>query len=309
MLGDTEKIRTERKLAKKNRNKYIGVGSDGMGSISGSRTSRIGPGSASSRFVGFGSDSFTSSGNGISFNGDAYSFGEETPYPHQSGKYDVDDDDDDSDNQSFSNNNNNSSQDLKKKSVNDDDDWGDFTWGEISSNQQEPKPTTTASLFDDDFDDFQQAPDVEVPKKPQQHLTTQKEDLFDLLGDSTPTSTTQQQPSLDIFESKQPIIPSGYEQQTQQQQSTSAPKLEKEDKTDVLSTGMWAQASNFVSLDYLGKKTAQSTATKGPSMNAMKTNSVQADWSNWANKNSSKPSTPTRTNAQPSSSSFDDLLG
>lgn len=47
---DVERIRTERRKAKANRNKYIGTGNDGMSSLGGS----------GGRYGGFGSDSLGS---------------------------------------------------------------------------------------------------------------------------------------------------------------------------------------------------------------------------------------------------------
>lgn len=47
---DVERIRTERRKAKANRNKYIGTGNDGMSSL----------GASSGRYGGFGSDSLGS---------------------------------------------------------------------------------------------------------------------------------------------------------------------------------------------------------------------------------------------------------
>lgn len=67
LLNDVDKIKAERKKAKKNRNKYTGVGSEGGMSFGGSGGG--GGGFSSSRFEGFGSDSNYSSG-GVS---DSYS--------------------------------------------------------------------------------------------------------------------------------------------------------------------------------------------------------------------------------------------
>ncbi|CEP17309.1 hypothetical protein [Parasitella parasitica] len=67
LLGNVEMIKAERKKAKKNRNKYVGVGSDGgmmypsRGGGGGYSSGGIG---SSSRYEGFGSDSNYSSGGG-----------------------------------------------------------------------------------------------------------------------------------------------------------------------------------------------------------------------------------------------------
>jgi epsin len=105
-----------------------------------------------------------------------------------------------------------------------------------------------------------------------------------------------------MFETKQPMVPSSQQHQQQQQQ----PLKQEEKKVEASTpTGMWAQASNFVSLDSLGKKSSNTTQSTGPSMNALKNTSVQADWNNWASNNQTRPAAPPA--AKPSSA-FDDLL-
>lgn len=52
LLGDVERIRTERRKAKATRNKYVGVGNDSFMSGGG------GGGGGGSRYGGFGSDTF-----------------------------------------------------------------------------------------------------------------------------------------------------------------------------------------------------------------------------------------------------------
>jgi epsin len=54
LLGDVERIRTERRKAKANKTKYTGVGSDGMAFSSGS----------GGRYGGFGSESMSGGGGG-----------------------------------------------------------------------------------------------------------------------------------------------------------------------------------------------------------------------------------------------------
>jgi epsin len=68
LLGDVDLIKAERKKAKKNRNKYTGVGSEGGMSFG---SSSMGSG----RYEGFGSESNYSSGGGGSSEGGGYGNG------------------------------------------------------------------------------------------------------------------------------------------------------------------------------------------------------------------------------------------
>lgn len=280
--------------------------------------------SMGSRYAGFGSGAYANgnNGGGISFNGDALSYGELVGYPQPKNKYDEDDDDGlyhsdsntnspskqkstkeenlfDSDNEddfgSFSNNNNNNNNN-KKNTTFDDDDWGDFACGEVQENNNNNNNKQNA-LLDDDFTDFQHAV-VDEPT-----TSNKKQDLFDLLGDDTTTTiTTSTSNQFDGFNS-QPIIPSGYQQKRQPQQTqTKQPSLVDDTPAVNTPTGMWAQASNFVSLDSLGKKSNNNAPTTGPSMNTLKSSSVQADWNNWASSNQQAQTPKPKTNA------FDDLL-
>ncbi|KAI9496774.1 hypothetical protein BDB00DRAFT_72814 [Zychaea mexicana] len=76
-----------------------------------------------------------------------------------------------------------------------------------------------------------------------------------------------------------------------------------------LPSGMWSQASAFVSLDSLGKASGPAKPSVGPSMNSMKTSSANAGWQAWASSN--QPATPTSGahKQQQQQSPFDDLLG
>lgn len=229
LLADSERIRRERQIAKKNRNKYIGVGSESSGS----------------KYKGFGSET----GRGISFNGDAMDFNEHRAYSSSPSEKD-------DEFGSFS-----SPKNTKEETKDTDDDWGEFTWGGVAEEASQPQ------TLEDDFADFQSA----VP-----NIKTTQGDLFNLLGDTSV-----------------PVEP---------QISTTAPDvLIKQEPVKETNMGMWAQASNFVSLDSLGKP-AHATPTTVTSMNSMKNNTVQSDWNNWATSNV-KPS----SNAQ-KSSPFDDLL-
>ncbi|PHZ16881.1 ENTH-domain-containing protein [Rhizopus microsporus ATCC 52813] len=270
LLADTDRIREERKLARKNRNKYIGVGSD----------------TASTRYVGFGSGS-----RGISFNGDAMSFGEQTPYsPPKMGKYDEEDDEFDSFASPSTTTSNNKSKQDKSSHEDDDDEWGEFTYGGVAEEEKTKASTTTN---DDDFADFQFA----VPERNNNNNTQQSStgnDLFDLLGgdvSAPPTSIPQ----------TTTVPPQQTIKQEKEIQGTSTP-----------ATGMWAQASNFVSLDSLGKKSDITLSAKaGPSMNSLKSTSVQASWNNWASNNGIQSTVNNNSNNQSKntkSSPFDDLL-
>lgn len=67
MLSDVEKIRTERRKAKANKSKYIGVGNDG-GYGSGGMSFSSGGG----RYGGFGSDSLGGGGGSSYGNGERF---------------------------------------------------------------------------------------------------------------------------------------------------------------------------------------------------------------------------------------------
>lgn len=92
------------------------------------------------------------------------------------------------------------------------------------------------------------------------------------------------------------------QQQKQQQQSST-------DNTPM--GGIWSQASISLSLDSLGSKAAPAKPAQGPSMNALKNNSVNAGWNNWATANTSQPQQQQQQQQQQpakQSSVFDDLL-
>lgn len=67
LLQDVEKIRAERRKAKANKNKFTGVGNDGMSFGSG--------GGGGSRYSGFGSDSLRGSGGGSGYTSGALDIG------------------------------------------------------------------------------------------------------------------------------------------------------------------------------------------------------------------------------------------
>lgn len=190
-----------------------------------------------------------------------------------------------------------------------------------------------------DFDDFQSAPTMaattttRAPAQTTQAPAPRKNNLLDLLGDdafspspaaSNFTSPTMaSQPSLldqhgSGHTASGTLSPSGSRPMTPNNPLTatassssslgsfsSAPNNKKPD----LPGGMWSQASAFVSLDSLGKGSNVSKPSAGPSMNAMKSSSVNAGWNTWASANSSPSPTPQQKPALSTPKSpFDDLL-
>jgi epsin len=162
------------------------------------------------------------------------------------------------------------------------------------------------NILDDDFADFQQADDftsntAAAPTKP-----ANNNDLFDLLGDSSALPVS---PALQFQPTPQPMSPLNQSSQQPQQQQKAPESPKPAESQSALDTGMWAQASNFVSLDGLGKNANTNQPKMGPSMNSLKNTSVANDWNKWAtnNSNNTSPSpaaaTPPKTN-----NAFDDLL-
>ncbi|KAG2233596.1 hypothetical protein INT48_001849 [Thamnidium elegans] len=287
LLGDVDTIKAERKKAKKNRNKYTGVGSEG------------GFGSESNYSSGGGSSSMNQSSFGNSGND---FFDDERP-----GRYD--------DFDSPSNQRRGSSKSSRtisppaarkvsdakpkqktakelnlfdfdepvastSKGKSNDDDWGDFAGGDAN----------------DDFDDFQSAPITTTKAAAVKTTTTsakKSNDIFDLLGDdstfSSPAPTKQpnnlmlsQGMNFDTLTTgtvSQPVIqPSSSGLNTPSGLNTSSgrstPSVTNIPTTnDTPIGGMWSQASNFVMLDSLGKTSAPIKPTQGPSMNSLKNNS------------------------------------
>lgn len=275
-----------------------------------------------SRYAGFGSDS----GGGLSFNGDAMTYGESAyPRPSGAGKYDLSDDEDSDSNTSssakkastakeadlFGDDDEFESGNNKSKAASNEDDWGDFAWG---GSAEEPASSKLSVSIDDDFADFQHAV-ADEPPATSSSSKPKKQDIFDLLGEDNiiPSPNTNASSSsskqFDLFVSSQPITPSGYQQSQLQQPQPQQRKEqsiveEKASPAAAKPTGMWAQASNFVSLDSLGKNATSSTPANGPSMNSLKSTSVQAGWNNWASNNQQQAPKP----ANKTTSAFDDLL-
>ncbi|EPB89724.1 hypothetical protein HMPREF1544_03387 [Mucor circinelloides 1006PhL] len=384
LLGDVDLIKAERKKAKKNRNKYTGVGSEGgmmFSSGGGYSNGGIGSGSSSmgggSRYEGFGSDSNYSSGGGSArgFGSDDYNsssygnggYGNSSDFfdDERPGRYDDDDSPSVSSQRrgskksdSFSTSSGprrasnaksaaSASKPKTAKEMNlfdfdepaatssstkkaNDDDWGDFAEG------------------DDDFDDFQSAPTntqqqtttAPPPQKPAHIAAASKKsnDIFDLLGDdNTFTSSSTSSPVVPQQQQAQPqnlmlsqgiafdtlvtgnnsseasspaIQPmnaamnsSGRQTPVMQQQQQKQPST---DNTPM--GGIWSQTSISLSLDSLGSKQAPAKPAQGPSMNALKNNSVNAGWNNWASANTSQPQPQQQQSTNKQSSAFDDLL-
>ena len=73
LLGDVDKIRAERRKAKTNKNKYTGVGNDGLSFQS-----------SSGRYGGFGSESLGYGGSSSGYGGSSGNYGGDSsrgPYP------------------------------------------------------------------------------------------------------------------------------------------------------------------------------------------------------------------------------------
>ncbi|KAI8988851.1 hypothetical protein BDB01DRAFT_783359 [Pilobolus umbonatus] len=315
LLSDVDLIKAERKKAKKNRNKYTGVGSDGGSGLYNS--------GESSRYEGFGSDfmgrSSTQSSGPAKYNDFNSDFYDE----HKSGRYDDDDKpgryDEDDEHGSYDDsddipakkvsNAKKKAKDLfafdddmsppkRKEAVKMDDDWGDFASGDAN----------------DDFDSFQSTPVAQT--KPPAQTSAPKKDLFDLLGDDDIITPAAQPPqpqnmmlaqamSFETLVSSNPQLnhsPKIEQVNTSSATPTSRPATVPQSSTTNMG-GIWSQASNLVSLDSLGSTKTSNKSTPGPSMNSLKNSSINAGWNNWASANPS-PS----TQKPKSSNAFDDLL-
>ncbi|CAG8472956.1 8307_t:CDS:2 [Funneliformis caledonium] len=280
LLGDIEKIRQERKKAKANRTKFTGVSSDtiGYGGFSGS--------SGSSQYGGFGNDSY-----GYSESRSRYDdIDTQWQSDYRTGRTSSDD------RRSSLTNNRSSISSIKKTSESSTS----HSNGTTATTQKEvnlfdfddPPVTSTTSNqaasndFDDDFQDFQSAPPL-MPSSQRSSISLQSginnNLLDDLLGpvsttqstnlsintpkpSSTPLNTSQ---PISVINATKPISPTTPKQNVNNQ-NIAFSKLKSND--------IWAQASNLVSLDSLGKEPASSTKqTVKPSMNSL----AQADSTTW----------------------------
>ncbi|KAG1453115.1 hypothetical protein G6F46_006281 [Rhizopus delemar] len=305
LLNNTDAIKEERAKAKKNKNKYTGVGSDGGmmysssggyggGGSYGGSGSYGGGGYGSSRFEGFGSESMGGDDMYDNYSTGKYddlpparetaqtepsSKPESKPKPTTTTAKDLFDFD----------------EPATKQSNTNEDDWGDFATGN----------------GDDDFDDFQSAPPANSVATSSFISTTtpapakKSKDIFDLLGDdviATPSAPQQPRPQTSGLVMSQPAsfdpFAANNAKQSVKQESNSS-------GSNTPIGGIWSQASSFVSLDSLGKKAEPvRPASAGPSMNALKNSNVNTDWNNWANSNTKN--TQQQQTKQPSA--FDDLL-
>ncbi|KAI8376225.1 uncharacterized protein BYT42DRAFT_573836 [Radiomyces spectabilis] len=320
LLSNTDLIKSERKKARQNRNKYTGVGSETMTAIGG------GP---SSGYSGFGSDSMygmEGGMNGSSFydeddrvdrygGGNKYdTFYEEeevvtksepvekkrSTSAHEASLFDFDDTPAPA----------SSSKQAAATAKAADDDWGDFA----------AATSAAGGGALDDFDDFQSAVPSAAAPAPAAPAPKKAANLFDLLDEdsftspgvapSQPAPPIQSQPPLfqtsmldspGLAPSSQPLSPVN-----SKAPAAAAPATNTTPKAD-LPSGMWSQASSFVSLDLLGKNSNQSKPNTGPSMNAMKNSSISAGWNNWASSNQTPPLSAAGSQKS-SKSPFDDLL-
>ncbi|KAG1170906.1 hypothetical protein G6F70_007358 [Rhizopus microsporus] len=323
LLNNTDAIKEERKKAKKNRSKYTGVGSDGGMMFASSGGYSGGSYSSNPRFEGFGSDSaqndfydsdITKKYDEPSSPPPTRATTATTPSSASSSRAEA--------SQSKVNVTANDLFDFDEpamahKQATNDDDWGDFAAGNEA---------------DDDFDDFQSAPaPPSTTATAHGHASTataaskKTNDIFDLLGDDSftaPPAPQQQGSGLMLSQAMSydtlaanRTIPSNTSspiQQTTQIKNT-AKASETESNTSI--GGIWSQASSFVSLDSLGKKSEPAKPSTGPSMNTLRNSSSSANWGNWGVANSSnvqqqQPQQRQQQQQQQTkqSSAFDDLL-
>ncbi|RIA90733.1 hypothetical protein C1645_737624 [Glomus cerebriforme] len=183
LLGDIDKIRQERKKAKANRTKFTGVSSDaiGYGGFSGSF-------SGSSRYGGFGNDSYSFSEERSRSRYDDYDTQWQNDY--RTGRISPSDDR----RSSLGNNNRSSISSLKKTSESVTNgstepvkevnlfDFDDPLVTSTTSNQ------TTSNDFDDvdDFQDFQSAPPL-MPSSQRSSISLQSSNLSGLQNNSVPS--------------------------------------------------------------------------------------------------------------------------
>lgn len=310
LLGDIEKIRQERKKAKANRTKFTGVSSDtiGYGGFSGS--------SGSSQYGGFGNDSYGYSESRSRYDDidtqwqSDYRTGRTSLDDRRSSLT--------NNRSSISSikktsesstSHSNGTTATTQKEVNLFD-FDDPPVTSTTSNQ------AASNDFDDDFQDFQSAPPL-MPSSQRSSISLQSGSQFnsispiqpntnvkpiqpisnvqslnaginnnlldDLLGpvsttqstnlsintpkpSSTPLNTSQ---PISVINATKPISPTTPNQNVNNQ-NIAFSKLKSND--------IWAQASNLVSLDSLGKEPASSTKqTVKPSMNSL----AQADSTTW----------------------------
>ncbi|KAI9470501.1 MAG: hypothetical protein EXX96DRAFT_597424 [Benjaminiella poitrasii] len=289
LLGNIDIIKAERKKAKKNRNKYTGVGSDGGMMYSGSGIEGFGSGGSNHSPVDFYDDespgrydednsrsasSTSSSSSNIKRQISKKKEKEEKPKKTTAKEMNLFDFDDD---EPVTNNN--------RSSKTNDDDWGEFT-AENEDGEENTFTTTTSSA---------------VPEGNQNLMLSQAFNNMSIHS-TQPTMVNEQQQQLQQSQQQQQQQQRQQQQQHQQQATLN---------TSTPMGGIWSQASNLLSLDSLGTNTPSSINStqkvQGPSMNSLKNASVNAGWNNWATPTSS--TTPANQQQQAKKSSvFDDLL-
>lgn len=127
---------------------------------------------------------------------------------------------------------------------------------------------------------------------------------------ATPTITHQQSISNNQSTMGTPILSfeklSINSNNTTQQQSSSS-NITTPSSATASMNGIWSSGSNLFSLDSLGSNNKPAPkVSQGPSMNSLKTTTINNDWSNWASSNTTTAKQATKNQQQ--SSVFDDLL-
>jgi epsin len=183
-------------------------------------------------------------------------------------------------------------------------------------------------LVKDDFDDFQSAPappSITATTTNTYAASKKTNDIFDLLGDDSftaPPAPQQQGSGLMLSQAMSydtlaanRTIPSNTSSPIQQTTQIKNTGKASETESNISIGGIWSQASSFVSLDSLGKKSEPAKPLTGPSMNALRSSSSSANWGNWGVANSSNVQQQQQQQRQQQqqqqtkqSSAFDDLL-
>ncbi|GAA5937667.1 uncharacterized protein JCM15063_002083 [Sporobolomyces koalae] len=230
LLSDLDRVRQERRKAKQNRNKYTGVGNDGLGGGGGpSFTSASG-----SRYGGFGSDSFNSNQDSSygpsSSSAGGFSDSTRREQPGDFEEYDAGDDEDHVSHPapppprgSSSTRPSRTTQPNAAKSTStpsskpappkqpevnlfdfdDDEPLGGGGAGTTVSPAPPPKPSASlfstpgstvqaAASLDDDFDDFQSAVPISAPAQPPSYQPSSQQNVFAMLNNNNNSSQPSQ---------------------------------------------------------------------------------------------------------------------
>ncbi|CAG8605748.1 7802_t:CDS:2 [Acaulospora morrowiae] len=303
LLSDVEKIRQERKKARANRTKYTGVSSDAFGY------------GGSSRYGGFGNDSYSSYNEDrirtrydepeTQWQSD-YRIGRTSPTDDRRSSVVA---------TRFSQSSAKKSVELSPTNSEVKNEVNLFDFGETPNSISNPSTFTNdfgtlqSAAVDEEFQEFQSAPSP-VPSSQRSSITQPPSSLAGLQINPVPqvhpivnnsaSSATVNKPGvnnnlLDDLLGPSPVIAS---QSTSlpvvtgsinstlpiSPTKTNSPTTPKQNSSNskpafpaLKSDDIWAQASNLVSLDSLGKDTSTKQPTK-PSMNSL----AQADSSSWA---------------------------